>query len=161
MAIHLIAAMTKNRIIGNEGQLAWHLPKDLQHFKRLTLNKPIIMGRKTYTSIGKALPGRRNIVLTRDQHWHAPAIETAHSIDTVQAMCADDHDIMVIGGGEIYRLFLPYADSIYLTIIHANIPGDTLFPPLQEQEWIISELEQIAPDAYHAYPFAFYHYQRR
>lgn len=161
MTIHLIAAMTKNRVIGANGQLAWHLPKDLQHFKKITWDKPIVMGRKTYDSIGKALPGRKNIVLTRDADWHAPGIETAHSIQAVLSICNDDADIMIIGGGEIYQQFLPLADSIYLTVIDADIPGDTSFPELNPDIWRVTRNQAVAADADHPYDFAFLHYTKQ
>lgn len=161
MTIHLIAAMSKNRVIGDKGQLIWHLPKDLQHFKQVTWNKPIVMGRKTYDSIGRALPGRRNIVLTRDTKWCAPGIETAHSVEGVLDLCLHEADVMIIGGGEIYQQFLPLTKSIYLTIIDADIPGDTIFPELDPSAWDVSEQKKILADTEHPHAFAFVHYSRQ
>ena len=160
MTIHLVAAMTHDRVIGNNGQLAWRLPKDLQHFKRVTLNKTIVMGRKTFVSIGKALPARRNIVLTHDTQWHAPEVETMHSIADVLALSTTDIDIMIIGGETLYQQFLPYTSSIYLTIVDGQIPGDTHFPMLNPSDWRVSAEGGFPVDVDHPYAAAFFHYTR-
>lgn len=129
--ISLIAAMARNRVIGSGGALPWHLPEDLRHFRALTLGKPVIMGRKTCESLGRALPGRHNLVVTRQPDYRAPAGFTvcAGLAEAIRA-CADAAEIMVIGGAEIYAQALELADRIYLTVIEQDFAGDAVFPPL-------------------------------
>ena len=132
--ISLIVAMADNRAIGLDNRMPWHLPADLRRFKRLTWGKPIIMGRRTHESIGRALPGRRNIVLTADRNYLAPGCIVAHSPG--QALReADAEEAMVIGGEALYREFLSEADRLYLTLIHREFPGDTFFPEWDPKEW--------------------------
>lgn len=137
--ISLIVAMADNRVIGKSGdtRLLWHIPEDFKHFKALTTGKPIIMGRKTYDSIGRPLPNRPNIVVTRQANWSVSGVTVAGSLDDAfkmaQNMAAEE--IMVIGGAEIYKAALPFATSVYLTHIHKAYDGDALFPVLCESEW--------------------------
>lgn len=127
-ALFLIYARAANGTIGRDGALPWHIPADLKRFKALTIGKPMIMGRKTFAGFPAPLPGRRHIVLTRDRNWHAEGAEVAHSVDEALAL-AGDGEIAVIGGGEINALFLPLADRIELTEVHADYAGDTHMPP--------------------------------
>jgi dihydrofolate reductase len=135
--ISLVAAVADNGVIGADGGMPWHLPADLAHFKRLTMGKPVLMGRLTWESIGKPLPGRRNLVLTRDPHWRAQGAERVSSMRSA-IVAAGQHgatELMVIGGAEVYRQALPHAQRIYLTRVHAEPWGDTLFPELEPDQW--------------------------
>jgi dihydrofolate reductase len=133
--VTLVAAIAENGVIGNGNQLPWHLPADLKHFKALTMGKPILMGRRTFESIGKPLPGRRNLVMTRASDFNAPGVETIGGVDQALDATADATELMVIGGAEVFRLFLPLARRIELTRVHAPIAGDTRFPPCDWNEW--------------------------
>ncbi len=128
MKIAIVVAMAANRVIGRDNQLPWHLPADLKHFKQLTLGKPVVMGRKTYASIGRPLPERTNIVVTRDRDYEAPGCVVVHSLDEALAAAGEAAEVMVIGGAGIYRQVLPRTDTLYLTEVHAEFEGDTLFP---------------------------------
>ncbi|MCJ2082309.1 dihydrofolate reductase [Methylobacterium sp. J-090] len=127
--ITLLAAVAENGVIGRDNSLIWRLRSDLQRFKALTLGKPVLMGRRTYESIGRPLPGRRILVLTRDPAFSAPGVETVHDWDGVLARVEGADELMVAGGGEIYRLALPQADRIHLTEVALSPEGDTVFPP--------------------------------
>lgn len=132
--ISLIVAVARNRVIGHAGGLPWHLSDDLREFKRLTIGKPIVMGRKTFESIGKALPGRHNIVVSRDPAYRAVNCSVAASLD--EALKLDPApEILIIGGAELYRKAVPIADRIYLTEVAAEVPGDVLFPAYDEHAW--------------------------
>lgn len=140
MKIALIAAMARNRVIGNNNSLPWHLPEDLQAFKRITLGKPVIMGRKTFDSIGRPLPGRVNIVLSRQQGWQPEGVFVVADLDQAIARAralADPacEEIMVIGGEQIYRQALPFAQRLYLTQVDIEVAGDARFPDLDERHW--------------------------
>jgi len=150
----LIAALAANRVIGAGNRLPWHLPEDLKRFKRLTMGAPVIMGRKTRESIGKALPGRRNIVVTRQAGARWEGCDVASSLDAALALAADAPEAFVIGGAELYRLALPRADRMYLTLLDAAYPGDALFPEFDPAEWRETAREPGAG-------FAFVTYERR
>jgi dihydrofolate reductase len=142
-------------VIGRDNAMPWHLPADLAHFKLLTWGKPIVMGRKTFQAIGKPLPGRRNVVVTRDADWSAPGVTVAHSLDEALAVCGDAPEVMVIGGAQLYAAALPRADRIHLTEVHAVIEGDTFFPELAPAEWReVARLEH-APDARNPHAMSF------
>lgn len=126
MSISLIVALSRNGVIGNQNKLPWHLPEDLKHFKALTMGHKIVMGRKTFAAIGRPLPGRENIVLTRDPTYLAAGVRVIHSPDEIHP--APDEEIFIIGGVEIYKLFLPRADRFYLTVIDKDFSGDAHFP---------------------------------
>ena len=126
--ISLIVAHDKNRVIGYENKMPWHLPGDLQYFKEMTMGKPIIMGRKTFESIGRPLPGRRNIVITRNESYNADGIEIVSSLEEAIELTKDDIEIMIIGGEQIFRLALPIAQRLYITEIDKGFKGDTYFP---------------------------------
>lgn len=129
--INLIAAVSKNLQIGMHNQMPWHIPEDLKYFKEVTTGHPVIMGRKTFESIGYPLPNRRNIVLTRDHTFTHEDVEVLHSFEEALELCCSLSNSFIIGGGEIYKAFLPYADHLYLTLIDEIIEGDTSFPPYE------------------------------
>lgn len=133
MDISLVAAMAHNRVIGKDNQMPWHLPSELKYFKEITLGKPIIMGRHTFASIGRPLPGRHNIVLTSAAQIDAD-VSVAHSIDQALRLAGDVDEVMVIGGGDIYRQFLPMATRLYLTEIDLKVDGDTWFPEYETNQ---------------------------
>lgn len=135
MRISAIFAMSENRVIGKDNQLPWHLPADLRHFKTLTMGKPILLGRKTYESIGHPLPGRCNLVMTRDTQFQAPGCVIVHSLETALLAASYSDEIMVIGGAVLYQHLLPRTQRLYMTIIHQEFEGDTYFPPLDMSEW--------------------------
>ncbi len=155
MKISIIVAMSVNRVIGRDNKLPWHLPADLKHFKQVTLGKPVLMGRKTWESIGRPLPGRTNIVITRDENLEAPGCVVVHSIDSALQTAGQQDEIMVIGGAEFYRQVLPRTDTLYLTRVHGEFEGDTFFPELDERAW--REVERVDHEADdknpHAYSF--------
>jgi dihydrofolate reductase len=150
-----IAAMDKNRLIGKDNQLPWHLPADLAHFKAITTGHPILMGRKTHESIGRPLPNRHNIVLTRDLSYEAEGITIVHSLDEALAACPDDDEIFIIGGAEIYRLALPRLQRLYLTFIDHAFTGDVYFPAWAANEWQEISREAHEADEKNAYGYAF------
>lgn len=160
MKISLIVAMTKNHVIGRDNKMPWHLPKDLAWFKRNTLNKPVIMGRKTFLSIGRPLPNRTNIVLSRSPFEHA-GTQWADSLTTALKQVADAKEVMIIGGGELFKQTLPQADRIYLTEIQAELEGDTFFPEIDMHRWQILEEELTEPDEKNAYACRFMVLERK
>jgi dihydrofolate reductase len=158
----LVVAYARNRVIGREGEMPWHLRSDLRHFKALTLGHPVIMGRKTFHSIGRPLPGRTNIVVTRDRTFAAEGVQVAASVDkalTVAAGHAQDR-IMVIGGGEIYAQTLSLADYVFATEIDAEPEGDAFFPPLPHAQWRETAREARIAGENDDYPFAFVTYEK-
>ena len=153
--VTLIAAIAENGVIGNGNRMPWHLPADLKRFKALTLGKPILMGRKTFEAIGKPLPGRRNLVLTRAADFAAYGIEVVHSLEEALAACADAPELMVIGGAEIYRLCLPRAQRMHITRVHAPVVGDTRFPNCDWNEWRKLERSTQPADGPNAFAMTF------
>jgi dihydrofolate reductase len=139
--VYLVAAVAKNGVIGARGKLPWHLPEDLKHFKKLTLNHPIIMGRRTWESFPKALPDRESIVISRRPGFEAPGASVATSLAGAIALCAGEPVAFVIGGSEIYRAALPLADGLVLTEIHEDYEGDTHFPAWDRKAWRASQKE--------------------
>jgi dihydrofolate reductase len=135
--VSLVVAMAENNVIGKDGGLPWHIPADLMHFKAVTMGKPIVMGRRTYESIGRPLPGRLNIVVTRDPSRRWDGVEVVQSLPAAleRAAAHGADEIMVIGGGDLYRAALPLAQRIYLTRVHEAVEGDTVFPDLDPAEW--------------------------
>jgi len=158
--ISLVAAVAAHRVIGNQGRLPWRLPADLARFKRLTTGHAILMGRKTFRSIGRPLPGRRNIVLTRDVGFRAAGFEIAHSVEQSLA-AAGRGELFVIGGASTYELFLPLADRLYVTRIAAEVPGDAFFPALDEKAWQLVEKTPGTVDAANPLPHEFLVYERK
>lgn len=133
--LSLIAAMASNRVIGRDNTLPWHLPEDLKHFKATTLGKPVIMGRKTWESLGRPLPGRRNLVISRNADYPAAGAEVFTSLSAALAACGDTPECFVIGGAELYRQALPLAQRLYLTEIDCTVAGDAHFPELPVGDW--------------------------
>ncbi|KUG08456.1 dihydrofolate reductase [Solirubrum puertoriconensis] len=161
--IALVVARADNGIIGRDNQLPWHLPADLKHFKQLTTGHPIVMGRRTYESIGKPLPNRRNIVVTRQTDWQVEGVEVAHSVlGALELARQTAEEVYVIGGAEIYRQALPAADTIYLTEVHHEAEGDTVLPDFKaDTTWRETSRERHEPDEKHAYAYSFVTLQRR
>lgn len=155
VVLSLVAAIAENDVIGHGNRLPWQLPADLRHFRTITWGKPILMGRRTFSSIGKALPGRRNLVLTRDPGFGAPGIEVVHSLDAALAAARDADELMVIGGAEIYRLCLPHAGRVYLTRVHAAVPGDTRFPEWDWSKWHCASRTRHPADESNAHDMTF------
>lgn len=147
--LSLIVAMDQNRLIGNNNALPWHLPADLKYFKAATMSKPIVMGRKTYESIGKPLPGRRNIVVTRDSTYQAEGCEVVNDIDQALDLTAGAEEVMVIGGMQIYELALPRVSRMYLTMIEHEFAGDAWFPEFDMTQWreVSAEAHQYNADS--------------
>lgn len=143
--LFLVVAVAENGVIGNDGTMPWHLPADLRRFKALTMGQPMVMGRKTFESLPGVLPGRRHIVLTRDKGWAEEGAEVARSVEQALAMANAPH-VAIVGGAEIYRLFLPLAHRIEWTEIHAAPAGDTRFPEFDRREWAESLREHHEPE---------------
>ncbi len=158
--ISLIVAMAENRVIGRDNTLPWRLPNDLRYFRRVTMGHPIIMGRKNYASIGKPLPGRTNIVVTRDRHFAAPGCTVAHTIDDALAAAGDDPEIFIIGGAELYTQTLARAQRLYVTQIHAEVAGDVHFPDVRAADWHEVARERHEADAEHAFAYSFLTWER-
>jgi dihydrofolate reductase len=153
--ISLVVAMARNRVIGHQNALPWRLSEDLKRFKAMTLGKPILMGRRTFESIGKPLPGRRNLVLTRDAGWRADGVEAVRSVGEALTLIQGSPELAVIGGADIYRLTLPYAHRIYLTQVEADVAGDTLFPELDATQWRETRAGAHPADERNQYPTTF------
>jgi dihydrofolate reductase len=156
--IKIIVATSRNRVIGNDNTLIWNLPADLKNFKRLTTGSAIIMGRKTYESIGKPLPYRRNIIITRDKNYKVDNCEIVNSLEEALLICFEN--CFIIGGGEIYKQVLPIADEIYLTLIDEDFEGDTYFPEIKEEEWFEVSKEYFEPDEKNKHKYSFIKYER-
>ncbi|RZL47833.1 MAG: dihydrofolate reductase [Pedobacter sp.] len=133
--ISIVVAISENNAIGKNNQLLWHLPADLKHFKEITSGHPIIMGRKTYDSIGRALPNRRNIVITRTTSLSIPNVEVVNTLEDALSRCENENEVFVIGGAEIYKHALSLSNRIYLTTVHHSYEADTFFPELNKDEW--------------------------
>lgn len=142
MSLSIIAALDKNSLIGSKGTLPWHLPEDLAWFKEQTLGKVVVMGRKTWLSLGKSLPGRRNIVLTNNKDFCAEGAELVHSVEEILAV-AKHNEVFIIGGAEVFKQFLPLSDKLYLSFIDAAFAGDTYFPPYDIEEWALTSQKSI------------------
>jgi dihydrofolate reductase len=158
--LSLIVAMDENRLIGNDNQLPWRLPADLAFFKRTTMGKPIIMGRKTFDSIGRPLPGRRNIVITRDPEFSAEGCEVVHGIEAALAGCNEHDELMLIGGATLYEQILDQVSCMYVTRIHHSFSGDTWFPEFDDRHWRISEQQDFDPDQSNSFAYSFVKYVR-
>lgn len=162
MTVHLVAAMDEGRLIGRDNDLPWHLPADLKHFKRLTAGHPVVMGRRTWESVGKPLPKRTTIVVTRRGGLDVPPeVIVTSSIDEALERAGElDEDVFVVGGAAIYAAALPRADRLHLTIVHARLKGDTRFPPFDEADWLLVEEREHPADEKHAYAMTFRTYAR-
>jgi dihydrofolate reductase len=159
--VTLILARARNGVIGAKGGLPWHLPEDLAFFKRTTMGHPIVMGRKTWESIGRPLPGRRSVVVTRDRAFAAAGADVVHSLDEAVTLCAGSDEIFVIGGAQLYAEALPRADRLLLTEIHADFDGDTFLPAPSALEWAQAGRQPHSPAEGRPYGFDFVDYRRR
>lgn len=155
MKISIIVAMDRNNIIGIDNDLPWRLSSDLKRFKAITMGKPIIMGRKTHESIGRPLPGRENIIITRDESYKAEGCTVIHNIDDLIVFCKAQDEIMIMGGAEIYRQTLSKADKLYLTEVHAEVDGNIVFPKLEKSEWEEVTRENHSADEKNEYDYSF------
>ncbi len=154
MIVSIVVAISQNHAIGKDNKLLWYLPKDLKHFKEITTGHTIIMGRKTYESVGKPLPNRRNIIITR-QPIKIEGCEVVNSVEAALALCKDEAEVFIVGGAEIYRQALHLTDRIYLTIIHENFEGDTYFPEINADLWKETERQDHEPDEKNLLPYSF------
>ena len=153
--IAFVVARDRNGVIGKGGTLPWRLPDDMKHVRALTIGKPLIMGRRTYESIGKPLPDRTTIVLTRDPAFQAEGVKVASTPEEALELAGDAPEVIVFGGAEVFARFLPMTDRIYLTEVETDAPGDTYFPALDPRQWRETERNEHPADAKHAYPFRF------
>jgi dihydrofolate reductase len=158
--ISIIVAASENNVIGMQGEMPWRLSSDLKRFKALTMGKPMIMGRLTFESIGKALPGRQNIVISSQEDYAAEGCDVVTSVSDAIATAGEAEEIMVIGGGEIYKQCLPLADRVYLTRVHTDIDGDTWFAELPESEWHETWVEHHVADIDNAFDYSFVELER-
>ncbi len=169
--LSILVAMAENRVIGRDNQLPWRLSADLKRFKQLTTGQTIIMGRRTYQSIGRPLPNRRTIVVSRNPDFHAEGVEVAASLDAAIALAQrtayvplaanSQSEVFVVGGHELFRLALPRADRLYLTLVHAQVPGDVYFPEFNADDWQLTGAEHHPADAKNDWPFSFLLYTRK
>jgi dihydrofolate reductase len=161
--ISLVVAASENNIIGKNNQLLWHLPNDMKFFKNITWGMPVVMGRKTFESMGKPLTGRTNIVVTRNDDFKADGVITANSLDEAMKAAAetDAKEAYVIGGGEIYKQSLPIATKIFLTRVHATLDGDARFPEFNASEWTLVSVLDFNADEKHAYAYSFEVWERK
>ncbi|HEY1491294.1 MAG TPA: type 3 dihydrofolate reductase [Steroidobacteraceae bacterium] len=159
--LSLIVAMAQNGVIGRDNALPWHLRQDLRHFKAQTLGKPILMGRKTFESIGRALPGRTNIVLTRDPQWSAPGVIAVRSVAEALRQASGASELVAIGGAEVYRLVMPFARRMYLTNVQADVAGDTYFPEFDPTQWADVDCDAYPADEHNDYAVTFVTLERR
>lgn len=166
MRIALIWAMAQNRVIGRDNKLPWYLPNDLKYFKRMTTGKPVIMGRKTFESIGRPLPNRTNIVVTRDAGFDAEGVKVVHSLDDAIELAESEtlinggDEVIVMGGAEIYRQALPRADRLYVTLVHAEVDGDAFFPEIELNAYRELAREDYAAEGPNPYDYSFVVYER-
>ena len=154
-ALSLVVAVSENDVIGRDNALPWHLPADLKHFKAITMGKPIVMGRKTWESIGRPLPGRLNIVITRNRALEIPGVAVVGSFEEALARAGDVPEVAVIGGAELFRSALPLASRVYFTRVHGTVEGEIKFPVLDPSQWREVERSQHPADDQHAYAMTF------
>jgi dihydrofolate reductase len=159
--VSIVVAMDERNAIGRAGGLPWRLPEDLKHFKALTLGKPVVMGRRTWNSIGKPLPGRHNVVVTRQPGLSLHGATVVGSLEQAFVAAGDVPEVCVIGGAEVYRAALPVTDALHVTRVHATLDADTFFPPLEPADWIEVAREEHAADERHAWAYSFLELHRR
>ncbi|MFD1737193.1 dihydrofolate reductase [Bacillus salitolerans] len=160
MKVSLMVAMDKNRVIGKDNDIPWRLPRDWEYVKKTTMGNPIILGRKNFESIGKALSKRRNIVLTRDKELSFKGYEMAHSIEEVFELCKNEEEIFIFGGEEIYKMFMPYVVKMYITNIHEEFEGDTFFPEVEYSQWKEVSVEKGITDNKNPHIYYFHIYEK-
>lgn len=161
MRISLIAAMDRNRVIGKENDIPWRIPEDWKYVKNITKGYPIILGRRNLESIGKPLPDRRNIILTRNEDFNFKGCEIVHSIEDVFEICRDEKEIFIFGGEQIYNIFLPYVQKMYITNIHDEFEGDTFFPEINFNEWEEISVRKGIKNDKNPYEYYFHVYERK
>ncbi|MGV6857445.1 MAG: type 3 dihydrofolate reductase [bacterium] len=162
MKVSIVVAMGKNRVIGNaQNEMPWRLPADLRHFREVTMGKPIVMGRKTHESIGRPLPGRHNIIVTRGEGYQSEGCTVVNSVEAALAAAGDVDEVMITGGANIYEQFLSKTDYLYLTFIEGIFEGNIHFPAWDDGSWIEVSRESHQPDAENPHPWAFVEYTRR
>lgn len=164
MIISLVVAASENNVIGKDNQLLWHLPRDMKFFKNVTWGMPVVMGRKTFESLGsKPLKGRKNIVITRKHGWKGEGVEVANSVDEAVALAESKNykEAFIIGGGEIYMLAFEKANKIFITRVHADLEGDTYFPVIEKKDWELVKNTDNNADEKHKYSFSFQLWQRK
>lgn len=157
MKVNILVAASENNAIGLNGQLLWHLPNDLKYFKGLTWGMPVIMGRKTFESVNRPLPGRFNIVLTNQRGWAHENVQVAHTMEQAIQLAADTDclELFIIGGGELYRQMLPQAQRLYMTRVHTYMEGDTFFPEIDPAQWTLKSSRPMRADEKHVYDYTF------
>lgn len=161
MTVSLIVAMSENGVIGHEGDMPWRMSEDLKRFKRLTMGHHLIMGRTTWESIGRVLPGRTTIILTRNADYRVEDALMARDLDHALELAAGDDEVFVIGGGEVYRFALPYVTKMYVTRVHAELQGDTLFPDVDWDQWSVDSSTMRMADEKNQYNYSFEDYERK
>jgi dihydrofolate reductase len=161
MKVSIVVAASTNNVIGDRGELPWHVPEDLKRFKSITLGKPIVMGRLTHESIGRPLPGRQNIVLSSDAAYRASGCSVVDSVAAALELAGNAEEVMIIGGGHIYEQFLPLAGRIYLTRVHAQVDGDAWFPEIDSAQWRCVSCEEHPGAGDDAPGFSFCLFERR
>lgn len=161
--ISFIVAMDENRVIGKNNELPWHLPEDLKYFKRVTMGHPIIMGRKTFESIGRPLPGRENIIITRNKEFQTDKCTVINSVEELLKYCHENpnEEYFVIGGAEIFKQLISHVDHLYITFIHEHFDGDTYFPSIDMKEWELISKEQGLQDEKNPYQYEFLIYKKK
>jgi len=159
MTISIVVAISENRAIGKDNKLLWYLPNDLKHFKAITSGHTVIMGRKTYESVGKPLPNRRNIIITR-QDIKIEGCEVVNSIKAALELCRTEREVFIVGGAEIYKQSLHLTDRIYLTVVHQQFEGDSFFPEIKKTDWLQVSREDHQPDEKNSLPYSFITYER-
>lgn len=161
MNLAIIVATDKAGLIGKDNDLPWKLSADLQYFRRVTMGKPIIMGRKTHESIGRPLPGRKNIIISSNEDYKVASCDVCHSVEQALVACGDVEEAMVMGGASLYKVFLPHANKLYLTLVDAELEGDTWFPEWDRNDWLQISREDHPADDKNDYPYSFIVYQRK
>lgn len=161
MKLSVIVAVSENNAIGHQNGLPWHLPADLQHFKKITMGHPILMGRKTFESIGRPLPGRTNIIITRQEAYEVPGCITVFSIEEAINLCKEESEVFIIGGSDIILQTLDQVEKIYLTRIHHIFPGDTFLPSLPGSVWMQISKKDFSADEKNVYAYSFLELERR
>ena len=161
MIVTIVVAMGENNAIGKNNELLWYLPKDLRHFKTITKGHTVIMGRKTFESVGKPLPNRRNIIITRNTDLAIEGTEVVHTLEDALKLCKQDEEVFIIGGAEIYKIAMPHTDKIYLTVVHENFEADAFFPEIDHNLWLETASEKHLPDDKNNLSFTFSTLERK
>jgi dihydrofolate reductase len=161
MIVTMVVAIGENNAIGKNNELLWNLPKDLRHFKTITSGHTVIMGRKTFESVGKPLPKRRNIIITRNTEFAVEGAEVVHTIEDALELCKADEEVFIIGGAEIYKMAMQHTDKIYLTVVHENFEADAFFPEIDWNLWVETASEKHLPDEKNNLSFTFSTLERK